>query len=254
MSKSTGDPSTFAPATSNYSYYTQLKTPGEMGMSSKGTHIAKNFIGLMEYMNLLTTGSSKASKTGKPLGNKFFSETLSKCSDTQTTKTVPRHLYFNYIPSGNIHIPMDITDLSKEVTINTGFKGLVPGIIEDLDRINPIRLMETLKEDAIPKCMSVTLDTINDFNQLGAEMHYLTLGDITPIDPCSFNTNINPVTNAKCKSPHKHPVPKISTKVESFANKTCACSPEYILVLCILLTGLLIASNYQLFRTRLRIV
>jgi len=205
------------PATSDYSYYTQIKTPEELGMKDKGTNIAKNFTGLTAYMNLLLAGDSKASKTGRPLGNRFFSATLSKCTDVTTNKSVPRHLYFDYIPTGKINLPMDITD-TTQATINTGFKGLVPGIIEDLARINPVSLLSVFKEDVSPKCRQVTLDTINSNNQLGAETHYITLEDMIRIDPCYFSDNINPSTNTKCKRPHKHVPP--SNTIDNSKNAT----------------------------------
>jgi hypothetical protein len=205
------------PATSDYSYYTQIKTPDELGMKDKGTNIAKNFTGLIAYMNLLLAGDSKASKTGHPLGNRFFSATLSKCTDVNTNTSVPRHLYFDYIPTGKINIPMDITD-TTQASINTGFKGLVPGIIEDLSRINPVSMLSVFKEDISPKCRQVVLDTINSNNQLGAETHYITLEDMIHIDPCYFSDNLNPVTNAKCKRPHKHVPP--SNTINTSKNAT----------------------------------
>ena len=57
-----------------YDYHKNIKSPSEMGLSSKGTinQMGKNVIGLIDYVQILVTGSGKASKTGKPLGNKFF--------------------------------------------------------------------------------------------------------------------------------------------------------------------------------------
>ena len=226
MSKSSTS-STLLPATDNYSYYKFIKPPTDIGMKDSGKSIATNFGGLISYMNLLISGDSKASTTGRPLGNKFFSGTLSKCLDTQTNSSVPRHLYFDYVPTGNISIPMSATEVSS---INTGFKGLVPGLIEDLSEINPVSLLSTLYDDLTPKCTKVTLDTINQNNQLGAESHYITLTDQKVIDPCNYNTNINPVTNVKCKKPHNHVAPIIIAK-ESFENVTHIRTYYYIIFL-----------------------
>jgi hypothetical protein len=197
-----------APATSNYSYYQNIKSPQQLGMKDKGSNIAKNFTGLISYVNLLMSGDSKASKTGHPLGNKFFASTMSKCKDTDTGETVPMHLYFDYIPTGQIKLEMDLTDVSNEVTINTNSKGLIPGIIEDLASIQPGNLLSVFGEPLITPCSLVTLDTVNAKNQLGAEYHYLSTNDIQRINPCSFDTNINPETNAKCKKPHAHATPR----------------------------------------------
>jgi hypothetical protein len=55
-----------------------------MGMSpgfSLGA-LANNVDGLLSYVEVLISGTGKASVTGKPLGNKFFLETTGKCSET----------------------------------------------------------------------------------------------------------------------------------------------------------------------------
>ena len=117
------------------------------------------------------------------------------------------HLYFDYIPSGKINIQMDLTDTSNDVSINTGSRGLIPGMLEDLSRLQPAKLLSVLGEPLEPDCQEVTLDTINENNQLGAETHYLSINDIRLIDPCSFNTNVNPVSNDKCRHSHKHVEP-----------------------------------------------
>jgi hypothetical protein len=65
-----------------YPYYKNIKTPTQIGMSDKGTikQMAKDIDGLIQYVELLVTGDSKASATGGPLGNKFFLKTGAKCA------------------------------------------------------------------------------------------------------------------------------------------------------------------------------
>lgn len=239
MSKVGNNPtSSLLPATDNYSYYKFIKTPTELGMNDKGTNIAKNFGGLIDYMNLLISGNSRASKTGRPLGNKFFTSTLSKCTDETTGSSVPRYLYFDYIPTGKINIPMDLSGVST-TSINTGFNGMVPGLIEDLGDINPLKLLAGIREDTYPKCINVTLDTINQDNQLGAETHHVTVTDLLDIDPCNFSTNVNPATKSKCKKPHKHVAPSNPTKsktAESFDIHSSNIDPyTTLLIICVLL-------------------
>ena len=57
----------------NYEYWKQIKTPPELGMTSDGTlgALGKDIDGLVQYVEVLVTGQG-ASKTGRPLGNKFF--------------------------------------------------------------------------------------------------------------------------------------------------------------------------------------
>ena len=68
----------------SYDYWKSIKQPSEMGMSpgfSLGA-LANNVDGLLSYVEVLISGTGKASVTGKPLGNKFFLETTGKCSET----------------------------------------------------------------------------------------------------------------------------------------------------------------------------
>ena len=58
----------------SYPYYQNIKTPSQLGMSDTGTmkQLGKNIDGLIQYVEVLVSGKSGASKTGQPLGNKFF--------------------------------------------------------------------------------------------------------------------------------------------------------------------------------------
>ena len=76
----------------DYAYYNYIKTPKQLGMSTKGNldTIGKDIIGLTEYVKVMVTGTSKASSTGKPLGNKYFLQSGGKCTDTITKQEVDR--------------------------------------------------------------------------------------------------------------------------------------------------------------------
>lgn len=67
----------------SYDYWKNIKQPGQMGMSSEGSldALATNVDGLLSYVQVLVTGGGNASKTGKPLGNKFFLKTNGKCRE-----------------------------------------------------------------------------------------------------------------------------------------------------------------------------
>ena len=79
----------------DYPYYKYIKTPSDIGMSNKGSlsQLGKNIDGLIAYVEILVSGKSKASATGKPLGNKFFLKTGAKCTDTLTKQEVDRYIY-----------------------------------------------------------------------------------------------------------------------------------------------------------------
>ena len=67
----------------SYDYWKNIKQPSQMGMSPAGTldALATNVDGLLSYVQVLVTGGGNASKTGKPLGNKFFLKTNGKCRE-----------------------------------------------------------------------------------------------------------------------------------------------------------------------------
>lgn len=72
----------------SYSYWENVKQPAQMNMTpgfSLGT-LANNVDGLISYVEILVSGKSNASKTGKPLGNKFFLKTAGKCANTNIVK------------------------------------------------------------------------------------------------------------------------------------------------------------------------
>lgn len=72
----------------SYDYWKSIKQPSEMGMSpgfSLGA-LATNVDGLLSYVEVLISGTGKASVTGRPLGNKFFLKTTGKCSEVSIEK------------------------------------------------------------------------------------------------------------------------------------------------------------------------
>ena len=179
-----------------YPYYKNIKTPSEIGMSDKGTikQMGKNIDGLIDYVELLVTGKSKASSTGGPLGNKFFLKTGGKCVDAATNNQVDRYIYINNVPEGNIPF------ISNGLGVNfSEFKGLIPGAMGNLNVLNPFAILQSFLSGATPPCQELTMQTIDINNNKSSETHFVTTTDIKNIDPCSFPNKKNPVTNNKCK-------------------------------------------------------
>lgn len=185
-----------------YPYYKNIKNPSQMGMSDKGTiqQMGTDIDGLVSYVELLVSGKSSASKTGNPLGNKFFLKTGAKCMAQDTCKDasgcqqVDRYIYVDNVPNGSIPF------ISSSAGINfTDFEGLLPGAMGDLEVFNPFGLMRAFLSGSTPKCKNITMQTINNKNEKSSESHYVTLTDIGDMDPCSFTNGKNPVSNAKCK-------------------------------------------------------
>lgn len=189
----------------SYPYYKNIKTPSEIGMSDKGSiqQMGKNISGLIEYVSLLVSGDSKASATGRPLGNKFFLQTGGKCAaidscsdknDISTCQQVDRYIYVDNVPEGNIPL------ISGAMGVNfKEFRGLIPGAMGNLNVLNPFAIMRSFLSGATPACQPITMEVINNQNIKSSESHYVTLADITGIDPCIFPNKINPINNNKCK-------------------------------------------------------
>jgi len=180
----------------DYNYVKQINTPEEMGMSSDGTisTIGNNISGLVGYTELLVTGRGKASKTGGPLGDKFFLETGAKCKDSKTGKDVTRSIYVSNVPDGSIPF------ISQAMDVNfTSFEGLVPGIMSNLNNINPMKIFQAFMSGTSPECTAVTMPTIDDNNRQGMETKYLTNVDIKGLSPCLFPSKKNPINGKQCK-------------------------------------------------------
>jgi hypothetical protein len=178
-----------------YPYYKNIKTPGQIGMSDKGTieALGNDVTGLINYVKLLVEGKGKASTTGQPLGNKFFLNTGAKCLDKNTKKEVDRFIYVNNVPDGSIPI------ISQGLGVNfSDFRGLIPGAISNLNVLNPYAIMQSFLSGSTPPCQKITMQTIDNKNNKSSETHYVTLVDIQNMNPCNFQNGKNPITGQVC--------------------------------------------------------
>ncbi len=178
-----------------YPYWKNIRNPSELGMSDKGSIsvMAKDVAGLINYVEVLVTGSGKASKTGKPLGNKFFLKTGAKCMDDKK-KLQDRYIYVNNVPLGNVPF------ISSGMGTNfKNLRGLLPGTMNNLNTLNPFEVIQGFSAGGTPPCQKVTLQTINTDNKTSKETHYMTKLDLQSMDPCNFMDGKNPITNKKCK-------------------------------------------------------
>jgi hypothetical protein len=180
----------------DYKYTDYIKSPDDLGMSDKGSisTLTKDVEGLIAYVEILASGSSKASKTGQPLGDKFFLETGAKCKDVATGKQVTRSLYVNNIPDGS----MPFITSGMGVTFND-FRGLVPGVIENISDLNPMLIFQAFMSGSDPDCQAITMSTMDVNNNPGTKTAYVTNSDIQNMDACWFGPKgaINPVRYAK---------------------------------------------------------
>ena len=204
-----------------YPYFKNIKTPSQLGMSDAGNiqQMAKDVDGLIQYVEVLVTGDSKASSTGGPLGNKFFLQTGAKCaamdkcsnpSVPSTCQQVDRYIYINNVPQGNIPF------ISSGLGVNfSEFKGLIPGAMGNLNVLNPFAIMSAFASGSTPPCKELTMETIDINNNKSSETHYVTLSDISNMDACSFSNKTNPINGKTCKETFQTGVGKDAAVVMS---------------------------------------
>jgi len=181
----------------DYDYYKFIKSPSEMGMSSKGTTTAlvNDFKGLAGYVDVLLFGGGTAQDGSKPLGDKFFLETGATCNDVDSGETVTRSLYINNQPDGSIPF-ISSTALGGDISLP---KGLVPGVLSNVTNINPMQIFQAFMSGTTPDCQSIEMETIDDTNTTSTGTGYVTNTDISSMSACWFKSNKNPVTKDKCE-------------------------------------------------------
>jgi hypothetical protein len=191
-----------------YNYHKNIKSPGELGMSPKGSlnQMATNVMGLIDYVEILVTGGGKASKTGKPLGNKFYVSTGSQCKDIDKSKNVSRHIYMDNVPKGNI--PLISQGMGKNFT---SFKGLVPGAVENLNALDPSKIFNSISGGVTPDCKNVKLKVIGNDNKEKHISKYVSIQDLENIDKSNF-------VNKKEYDDLQVYLNGINTKIESLSN------------------------------------
>ena len=164
-----------------YDYSSQIYSPDELGMSSAGNFnaLADDVSGLLGYIDLLISGHCKtghcASKTGGPLGNKFFLDTAVKCQDKVTGEQVTRSIYINNVPDGEIPF---ISNMGNGVSFDE-YEGLMPGIMSNIAQIHPMQMLAAFTTGASPTCQAVTMPTVDAVtNAVGSDTRYIINGDI----------------------------------------------------------------------------
>jgi len=179
----------------DYNYSANIVTPTELGMSSAGTFgaLENDIGGLLAYVKVIVTGQSKASRTGKPLGTKFFLETPVKCKDKATDKEVKRSIYINNVPDGTIPFISGASMGSGGISF-PDFKGLVPGLMSNLAQINPLQILQAFTSGASPTCQKITMETIDAKNNVGSASAYVTNTDIQMMNNDWFTITPKPDT------------------------------------------------------------
>lgn len=187
-----------------YPYFLNIKTPKEIPITSTGDldALARDFGGIIGYAEVLVTGRGRATKLDKPMGNKYFLKTKALCID-KSKKKVPRSIYVNNVPEGNIPFISSMMDADF-----SDLRGLIPGIMSNLNALNPEYIYDSFKLATEPLCTNIKMQTIDINNNIGYESHNVLDLDLEYMDPCIFideddptstENRVNPITNMKCR-------------------------------------------------------
>lgn len=201
----------------DYKYHKFIKNPGELGMSGKGSMSAlkKDIAGIINYVDLLISGQGRASKTGRPLGDKFFLQTAGQCTDIKTKKLVPRSIYISNVPSGNINfIPA-----MGSIKVGSSMKGILPGMMNDIGSINPIEMFGAFMQGNDPPCAQVKLETIDENNRRSKQSAYVAIAELRKLQE-DGDIPKNTVTRKMLDEMNAS-----STTKEGFVN---LCIPEFV--------------------------
>ena len=166
----------------SYSYADNIQGPASMGVSSNGSisQIGTNTGAIINYVKYMISGPA--------LGNQFFVNTGGTC--VASDKSVqPRYNYINNVSSGADVLPQAMKqDLGG---IASDFNGLIPGMLEDLEGLNPLHLMGALAADSEPSCDCYTCQTTG-----GPQSYFLT-PELSPDFDSTLCTKVDPSVCSK---------------------------------------------------------
>jgi hypothetical protein len=164
-----------------YSYADQIEGPSSKGVGSDGTmsQLARNTGAIIDYVKYMISGPA--------LGNQYFIATGGQCTAPDGS-TQDRWNYINNIASGSDLLPATMKqDLGG---LTSDFNGLIPGMLEDVEGLNPTTLFTSLSANSIPSCKCYTCPSVN-----GTDSKYLTPELSPDFDPdlCKESTSCTPV-------------------------------------------------------------
>jgi len=134
----------------NYSYSDNIRGPASMGVGSRGTfgQIGTNTGAIFNYVKYMISGPA--------LGNQYFVNTGGSCTASDKS-TQSRYNYINNVSSGADVLPVSMKqDLGG---IASNFDGLIPGMLQDVEGLNPVSLFSSLAADSTPSCECYTCPT-----------------------------------------------------------------------------------------------
>lgn len=187
-----------------YSYADNLPGPSSLGVGTDGTfsQLSTNASAISTYVKAMITGDP-------PLGNQYFVNTGGVCTAPDGS-TQPRMNYINNKASGADLMPASMSEIGSD------FNGLIPGIVGDIEGLDPLYMFTALSSDGTPLCECYKCNVTT-----GSGTAFLT----TSLSPDFDSNECQKVDVSQCKPP-----------VESFSNfDQSSCVPTVLAAAVILL-------------------
>lgn len=173
-----------------YSYSDNIPGPGSLGVGGDGSfsQLFTNLGAASQYVKIMITGDP-------PLGNAYFINTGGTCTAPDGS-TQSRMNFINNQSTGQDLLPQGLNELSF---LTSDLNGLIPGVVGDIEGLDPLYLFNAMTADGTPGCQCYQCPSTT-----GSQFGFLT----TELSP-DFDTNI-------CKQVD----PSNCIQKESFTNAT----------------------------------
>lgn len=127
----------------SYSYSDNIPGPTSLGVGSNGTigQLFTNVDAATQYIKIMITGDP-------PLGNQYYVNTGGTCVASDGS-TQSRMNYINNKATGQDLLPQSMNELSF---ITSDLNGLIPGVVGDIEGLDPLYLFNAMTADGSPSC------------------------------------------------------------------------------------------------------
>lgn len=176
-----------------YNYADNVPGPSSKGVGSNGSfgQIFTNLGAATDYVKLMITGP--------PLGNAYFINTGGTCVAADGS-TQSRYNFINNLSTGSNLVPQGLNDLSF---ISSDLNGLIPGIVGDIEGLDPLYLFNALTTDGNPSCDCYKCNVTT-----GSQYQFLTpslspdfdTNSCTKVDPSLCTSSKESFTNSTSMS------------------------------------------------------
>ena len=152
-----------------YSYADNVPGPTSKGVGTNGSfgQVFTNLGAAVDYVKLMITGPA--------LGNAYYVNTGGTCTAPDGS-TQSRYNFINNLSTGSNLVPQGLNELSF---ITSDLNGLIPGIVGDIEGLDPLYLFNALTSDGNPPCQCYKCNVTT-----GSQYRFLT-PNLSP----DFDTN-----------------------------------------------------------------